>query len=80
MSLWYAFGPWLNGRYPPAEILISIVTQIPSIAYIFWFLLGVSGTLFTFLSSMSYLVLKEEKKSDSFLLSTYFLIYPIRTK
>ena len=49
ISLWSEFGPWLNGRYPPAEIFIPVVPQILSIASLFCFLPVVAGPLSTFL-------------------------------
>ena len=52
--------------------------QDPYIGLIFLFLLVVDGPLSPFLSSMIYLMNKDEKKDDIFLLRAYSFMFPIR--
>ena len=68
MSMWYEFGTWLNRRYPPADMFFPVVPYIPSMDFMFWFLLVVARTFSPCLSNMSYLIPKEDNKAVVFFL------------
>ena len=66
MSLWSEDMTWLKGRYPPSVMLIPVVPHIPSMGCLFLLLLVVAGPFLPCILSMSFLVPREESKSEIF--------------